>query len=861
MMTKYDAVRLLRSQRLAKCLLGGCAIASLLVWGGMVLGGNSAIAQTVTDDGTVGTTVTTSGGFFWITGGTAAGTNLFHSFTDFSPETVTTVFDAGSGSSIERVISRVTGNNISSINGTLAVINGNSPDLFLINPNGIVLGPNAFLFLDGSFIASTASGILFPNNLEFSANDTTVSPLLTINQPIGLNLGSNPGAIAASDGFLRVNAEQTLGLIGGEILIDNTFIQAEMGRVELLAGANGTVDLDTSNNSVVVETQPNLGIWHNITLNGFNTFIDVSGDGAGTIQIQGAQVDLTESPFLQADTFGTISGGEIRIQGTEAIRLVGNDPSVSGSVAAIDTEVQGGANATGADIILEAPTLLVADGAVLGAELEGTGQGGNITLNATGDIIFQGTNSAGFGPLVSAEVDDTGVGQGGSLFLNAQRVFVLEGTIFDVDTQGNGNGGNINITADYLEVGGVDGFGLNSVITTQVDDRNLFAVQGGNINLTTQELIIKDGALIESTTFADGNAGNININTQRLTIDGANPDAAGTRSGITSGSEMGTGSGADPNPTGIGGAINLTVTDLRVVNNGRIFAGTETEGNAGSLNITGQDVTIENGGTVSVSSTGTGNAGNLSINATNLYLNQGGQLQAESAAGSQGNINLTASQILLLRRGSRISTNATGSATGGNITINAPVIAGYENSDIVANAVLGAGGNINITTQGIFGLAFRDQLTPENDITASSQFGVSGTITVSEFSLDPSSGLVELMTALSDASDQVDATCAAAGNSEFIATGRGGIPPVSDAPRGGTIGPWQDIRKLNRFFDATVTTPSTVSASIPTIQEATGFQQLSNGQIALVSEPEIAHNRNHYLTCAMGGTDAAIKRG
>jgi large exoprotein involved in heme utilization and adhesion len=54
----------------------------------------------------------------------------------------------------------------------------------------------------------------------------------------------------------------------------------------------------------------------------------------------------------------------------------------------------------------------------------------------------------------------------------------------------------------------------------------------------------------------------------------------------------------------------------------------------------------------------------------------------------------------VLRQNSLINATAGGTGNGGNITINAPVIAGFENSDIIANAVQGNGGNITITTQG-----------------------------------------------------------------------------------------------------------------------------------------------------------------
>jgi large exoprotein involved in heme utilization and adhesion len=78
-----------------------------------------------------------------------------------------------------------------------------------------------------------------------------------------------------------------------------------------------------------------------------------------------------------------------------------------------------------------------------------------------------------------------------------------------------------------------------------------------------------------------------------------------------------------------------------------------------------------------------------------------------------------------------------------NVSAGSIIAVPTENSDISANAVFGQGGNIQITTQGIFGLKLRDQLTCDSDITASSQFGVTGTVQVNTIGVDPSSGLKE----------------------------------------------------------------------------------------------------------------------
>ena len=85
----------------------------------------------------------------------------------------------------------------------------------------------------------------------------------------------------------------------------------------------------------------------------------------------------------------------------------------------------------------------------------------------------------------------------------------------------------------------------------------------------------------------------------------------------------------------------------------------------------------------------------------------------------------------------------------------------------------GNGGNIDITTQGIFGLEFSEQLTSENDITASSEFGINGIVKINNVNIDPSFGLVELPTQLKDSSQQISQGCFSNIGSTFVATGRG----------------------------------------------------------------------------------------
>ncbi len=204
----------------------------------------SAATAQITPDGTTNTRVDINGNDFTIEQGDRAGGNLFHSFSDFSVPTGGSAF-FNNAADIVNIFSRVTGGNISNIDGLIGA-NG-AANLFLINPAGIIFGEGARLDIGGSFYGSTADSIVFPDG-NFSATDFDNPPLLTINAPVGLNFRDNPGDITVrgdgqgtrttsdlidTEDALRVNSNQTFALIGGNLNLEGATIKTAGGRIEL----------------------------------------------------------------------------------------------------------------------------------------------------------------------------------------------------------------------------------------------------------------------------------------------------------------------------------------------------------------------------------------------------------------------------------------------------------------------------------------------------------------------------------------------------------------------------------------------------------------------------------------------------
>ncbi|MEM9275723.1 MAG: filamentous hemagglutinin N-terminal domain-containing protein, partial [Cyanobacteria bacterium P01_F01_bin.143] len=713
---------------------------------------NAATAQ-VTPDGTTNTAVDVDGNNFTIEQGDRAGDNLFHSFGDFSVPTGGSAFFNNSAD-IVNIFSRVTGGNISNIDGLLEA-NGTA-NLYLINPVGIIFGENARLDIGGSFFGSTADSIVFSDG-EFSATDLANPPLLTINAPIGLSFRDNPGDIVNRSDLretqtidqgtdsertivdrigLQVNPGNNISLIGGNIFLEDSGITAPGGTVNLGGlSAAGEINFNADGSLIFPEDIARA----NINLSE-GSLVDVAADGGGFIHINAQSLTLSEQsqilagiaensglPGAQAGDIIIDTTGSFIIDGSDVSSQRASDTAIRNNVgfsrglrdsdsrsiakgnagniniktnvleilnaAKISGTTFGEGNAGNIDIT--AGSLILDNGeinsSVSGAQDDLTrGNAGNINVSASGEIILINNSK------LQAQATRNTEGNSGNITINTNSLTGLGLSIF-ADNQGKGDAGNIRINAaDSVVLDSSDRTidGSRSLILTQLQTN--VQGKGGDIEIKAKSLILNNRASLLADTKGEGDAGNITINVQEeFTLDQDSLIIA----------QVG-----DNAIRGNAGNIEINTGSLEIVRGAFILANTRGNGNSGSITIQATDkLSLSEGALirVGVNQDAKGNSGNININTSSLFLSESGISSSTRGQGTTGDIDITANSISL-DNFSYISASNTENAIGGageivinsqNITLsNRANINSFTNTNFDAGIIIVNTQNLNLSS-------------------------------------------------------------------------------------------------------------------------------------------------------------------
>ncbi len=673
---------------------------------------NLAIAQ-IAPDRTLplNSTVTPDGNTFTIEGGTAADRNLFHSFREFSVPTGGTAF-FNNVDTIQNIFTRVTGGSISNIDGLIQA-NGNA-NLFLLNPNGIIFGPNASLNIGGSFLGTTADRINFADGTSFSATNPQTTPLLTISIPTSLQFTGTPAEIrieGTGHNFslgdddkvdrgdrpagLEVTAGNSLALIGGNITLDGGNLIAEGGRIELWSVRNGQLTLNSRGQIAIENAMPATEYGDIQFTNAASA--DASGIGGGTIQVHGRNISLTGGSAILSITEGSQPGGSLTVNASDSLELIGTTTEErplfrSGLLA----ETQG--DGTGGNLTIDTGRLTVREGAVAQTATFAAGNAGNLTVRARELVELIGAtdseetvNTSGLFSGVTSEA----TGNGGNLTVETRQLFLQGQTEISSTTLGVGRSGDLTINAtDLVQLSGISGLFANTEAKGN----------GGNLTVNTRQLIVEEGAEISTSTFASGNAGNLLIRAS---------DSVDVRSDSGIFAQV---NSQEPQPgeilppTGNGGNLTVETRRLTVEGGGLISATTLSEGSGGTLTVRGigsaETAVVTPAELVEVIGTSTdgspsglfastqasGAGGNITIDARRVVVRDGGQITASTlGAGLGGSIEVRASDSVELSGIGRTETGEAVQTEEGELL----------RSGLLAQTRGGSGdaGDLNVTTQ------------------------------------------------------------------------------------------------------------------------------------------------------------------
>lgn len=650
----------------------------------------------------------------------------------------------------------------------------------IINQSNTASGPvtitasDSILIGGGSEINSqTFFGSIGPIQLS-AAKSITLSDQAVLK---GTTIGSGTG------GTISLTAE-SISLSGQSFITSRTISSGQGGQIQLNASdsvslSGGAIITTSSLNPATGSAGPiNITAGNAVSLSGAGTKIlsetAASGNG-GAITIQTNQAQITDGAVISATSTGSGAAGSVTIEGNSPAQSV----LIDGSGSGIFTDTQG--TGAGGNISVDADSVTLQNGGMLSAATSGTNNGGDIQVNATtinllsfasifamssldvsagnpGNIALKATQQ--ITAVDSFLSTDTvgGTGLGGNILLRAPTI-VLNGGVLGASTTGTGQAGNVLLEGQQISLGA-------SPFTVQ-QGVDLFAStsgsgHGGTVTIRgldgpsshADNVTISGFSRFHTGTFSDGDAGDITINAAQFTLTdhatlNADTFGSGEAGTITiTATDHATVSGllttvssiSDFGATGNAGQISVSAPTVMLENGGSIFTNTTGEGTGGGINIlASQSVTMTNGSSISASSTGPGNAGNILINAGQNFTATDSSVTTQADAASGGTIKITTNPSGTVQLTNSLISASVLDGTGGGGSVNIdPLYVLFQNSQMLAKAVQGPGGNItiNITNGGLF-------LSDANSvISASSQFGVNGTVTIQSPNA-PASGKIQ----------------------------------------------------------------------------------------------------------------------
>jgi filamentous hemagglutinin family protein len=682
-----------------------------------------------------------------ITGGTRPGNgaNLFHSFAEFGvpPNNIANFLNGVSfdlngtplaaGLQTSNILARVTGDIRSDIYGTIQTTGFGSANLFLMNPNGFLFGPNATVNVGGMVAFTSADYLRLTDGVLFNKTPNVVQDALLSAAPVAAFgfIGSNPQAIDFKGGQLTVAEGTGITLVGGDINLvpDSSGAPSTItthGRplqlTSVARAGEGEVAADTG--------EPAPGMALGTIMLGQGTLLSTAGDSlfedgsGGAVSIRGGQLVATgatiiTSPLGDSVNFSsTGSGGEVTVKvtgsATIADSLFQTSSSLAGRAGAvsitanesltltnsfIDSSTSGGRGDSGPATLTTNGPLSLTDSVIVTVS-DVSGNSGAVTVRGK-DVALNGVAIA---TAVSGDPDSgLTMVRSGAVTLTAENTLTLSsspnissfigtaatGTLLDASP--------ITITGTTVNIQGstIDASVSNGSLVSPANG-GVIEIRGGNVKVVESQLFSTNSGVEQST----GAGGNIRV----LEAEHVNLTASQVNVNATSG--------------GGGGNIEFQTKGLTLSNNTDVSTSSFGAGAGGGITVRGAEtVTIESGSriltdvVIGAPQVPQGTAGDILIETQHLAVLSGGQIGARAlpnSTGNAGNIavhgdgNSPSSSILIDGTGSGIFSTAEGTGAGGNIFVNANSVTLQNGATVSASSTgqidnPGNAGSIDIT--------------------------------------------------------------------------------------------------------------------------------------------------------------------
>ncbi|ABA22424.1 Filamentous hemagglutinin-like protein [Trichormus variabilis ATCC 29413] len=656
-------------------------------------------------------------------------------------------------------------NNASILTGTFE--NGNSGDLSIIT--------NRLNLKNDSQIAANTFGSGNAGQININAADIAIDL-----SSISAASLSFPGVITNIGNAGTINIQTERISLTNRGFISSSSDEPEQGTT---IGYGGNINI-TANELIEIDAKGATGIITGLVARTF------SGSSAGDINLNTRNLIVRDGGYISVEAANNLGGnaGNITINASDAVELTssnGNRPSIifTGVSAFNDNAIAVG---NGGDLKIITQNLQLTN-STISAGTFGQGNAGNINIFSNDGVVIDNS-------VINSRIGAGAVGNGGDIDIQTQRLTLTNGGGIDTivaPPEGNlpgglGKGGTIRINAtDAVTISGTNADGFESAILTETQS-GAFG-QSGDIIINTNYFRVLDNGSVSTLTGNSSDAGNILINTRVMEVLNGGVIVTGTEA------------------SGKAGDITINATDqINILSNTDLngntglVASTTSSGDAGNISLFTTDLNLLAPNSnlpapvlVATLSRGSGIAGNINIVATGNYNANNGLISARSERAGGGNISVNARNINL-RNNSDIRTDlSSGNGRGGGISLTADIIISLEDSDILAFAPEGQGGDIKFNTRAVFSnvLYTARQTIPDRNSLQSlvnntrPDINATGTISGNIIGVpDISSiqnGLTDLQANPIDTTVLIANSCIARSPRQegtFIITGTGGLP-------------------------------------------------------------------------------------